>query len=144
MDSKHYTWISVCFSDNSSSCTSRLFCHCRCDTNIWVALFFTFLMVYSPFPIFPSPCVFYKALKTLTAYTWGLSAVLCWNMLFLNWWGTLHWISRSIFNLTLKGTKIRGAVTYWWRLLFSDKEKTRDIGSGLKCRRYLALSGNLV
>ena len=119
--SKHYTWISVCFSDDSSTCASGLFCHSRCDTNIWAALFFTFLMVYNPFPIFPSPCVFYRALKTLAAYTWGPSAVPCWNTLSLNWRDTLHQISRSVLNLPLKGTKLWGAETYWWRPLFSDR-----------------------
>lgn len=147
MGSKHYAWVSVCFSDDSSSCASGLFCHCRCDTNIWAALFFTFLRVYSSFPIFPSPCVFYRALKTLAAYTWGPSTVPCWNTVSLNWGGTLHQISRSVLHLPLNSTKLWGAETYWWKLLlFSDtvNKKSSDLGTGSKCRRHLALSGNLV
>lgn len=109
MGSKNYTWISVCFSDNSSSCASELFCHWRYDTNVWAALLFTFLMVYNLFHVFPSPCVFNRALKRSSAFIWGPPAVSCWNTLSLKWRSTLHQRASFVLNLSLKGRKLWGA-----------------------------------
>lgn len=87
--SKNYIWISVCFSDKSSSCASELFCHWRCDTNVWAALVFTFLIVYNLLHVFPSPCVFNRALRSICSLLLEHT---------LKWWGTLHQRAISVLK----------------------------------------------